>query len=386
MNGLILRLKKPKKNSKCLINLAHPFDYGFIIPRRFVYWSFVPIEIQSNILSYYKFDVNACLNFMKVSKSFKTHVEQLHIDIYEISLGICSKKYWLNKTLPPFIEMVYHFESFMPVARFNRKEILEVYCEGSLFPVFLHLFLCKRSCDGIEDYCWKCSRVRDRNFQALSVFDDVVLEQKDIYCQLGIDSEKIDFDVFLSYFGTSNSYPGRCESPQMIQYGGDVFILFVSVSLRVHLNVYYNCFLNFPLTLQDERYFIKKIQLFARDLCDIIWIANSNYCFKIFDKFKYINRSVCYNVDPEKPIKGPYCSKSKKRELKLLLLFLRILQIQIHKMFKTTMKKLESYMDKKHPNFRGKFYINRKNKLIHVGMDKSIFDQPQFRLYLWDCE
>ena len=55
-------------------------------------------------------------------------------------------------------------------------------------------------------------------------------------------------------------------------------------------------------------------------------------------------------------------------------------------MYKTIIKKLESYMDKKHPNYRGKFYINRKNKLIHVGMDTTIFDKPQFRLYLWDCE
>ena len=55
-------------------------------------------------------------------------------------------------------------------------------------------------------------------------------------------------------------------------------------------------------------------------------------------------------------------------------------------MFKTAIKKLESYMDKKHPEFRGKFYINRKNKIIHVGMDTVIFEKPQFRLYLWDCE
>ena len=55
-------------------------------------------------------------------------------------------------------------------------------------------------------------------------------------------------------------------------------------------------------------------------------------------------------------------------------------------MYKRTIKKLESYMDKKHPEFRAKFYINRKNKLIHIGMDTVIFEKPKFRLYLWDCE
>ena len=32
-------------------------------------------------------------------------------------------------------------------------------------------------------------------------------------------------------------------------------------------------------------------------------------------------------------------------------------------------------MDKKYPEYRAKFYINRRNKLIHVGMDSAIFDK-----------
>ena len=55
-------------------------------------------------------------------------------------------------------------------------------------------------------------------------------------------------------------------------------------------------------------------------------------------------------------------------------------------MYRLTMRKLESYMDKKHPQFRDKFYINRRNKLIHVGMDKVMFEHDAYRLYLWDCE
>ena len=141
---------------------------------------------------------------MRVSKSFKEHVELIHKDIYSISLGICSKKYWLNKTLPAFIEMVYHFESFANIDRFNRKELLEVYSEGSLFRVLLHMFFCKRSCDRVEIYCWKCSRVRDRNFQALTIFDDVILEERDIYSKLGIQNKQIDFDFFFQPTETVN--------------------------------------------------------------------------------------------------------------------------------------------------------------------------------------
>ena len=55
-------------------------------------------------------------------------------------------------------------------------------------------------------------------------------------------------------------------------------------------------------------------------------------------------------------------------------------------MFRTAIQKLQSVMDKKYPEYRAKFYINRRNKLIHIGMDKAIFDYNNFRLYLWDCE
>ena len=55
-------------------------------------------------------------------------------------------------------------------------------------------------------------------------------------------------------------------------------------------------------------------------------------------------------------------------------------------MYKTFIKKLESQMDKKHPDYRAKFYINRKNRLIHVGMDKALFSFENYRFFLWECE
>ena len=72
--------------------------------------------------------------------------------------------------------------------------------------------------------------------------------------------------------------------------------------------------MSIPLSLQDEKYFVRKIQLFVRDLCDVIWTANSNFFFVIFDKFKDLNRSACHDVDPDKPSKGPYTCPRKDRE------------------------------------------------------------------------
>ena len=43
-------------------------------------------------------------------------------------------------------------------------------------------------------------------------------------------------------------------------------------------------------------------------------------------------------------------------------------------------------MDKLHPEFRGKSFINRKNMNVHVGLDTVLFDYPKYRLYLWDVE
>ena len=55
-------------------------------------------------------------------------------------------------------------------------------------------------------------------------------------------------------------------------------------------------------------------------------------------------------------------------------------------MYKAAIKKLHSIMDKKYSEYRGKFFINRRNKLIHLGMDRAIFDNCNYRICLWGCE
>ena len=284
-----------------------PIDSGFIIPRRFVYWMNLPVEVQSKILSYFKFNVDHCLNFMRVCKSFKRHVELLHIDIYNISLGVCSKVCWRNKTLPLFNEMIQCFEMFTNVQTFDRYELMEVYTDGSIFRTFLHFFFCKLSCDGVDEYCSKCSHVRFRNFQNQTLYDDVLLAERDFESKLGLDNRIIDFDVFLLNF--LKYYKDRqnvCRRERVIQYAANVYILFVSTFIRINLNVCYDFFLELPLSLDDEKYFISKIQRFVRDLSNVIWELNVNHFFVVFDKFSELNRLVCYDVDVDKPLKGSY--------------------------------------------------------------------------------
>ena len=56
---------------------------------------------------------------------------------------------------------------------------------------FLHFFHCKRSCDNVKEYCKVCSHVRYRNFQKLCFYDDVILEQRDHYLELGLKIDQL---------------------------------------------------------------------------------------------------------------------------------------------------------------------------------------------------
>ena len=192
-----------------------------------------------------------------------------------------------------FNEMI---EMFSNIKTFCRHELVKVYTEGSIFRTFLHFFFCKRSCDGVTDYCFKCSHVRFRNFQNQVLFDDVILTERDFKSKLGLDNRTIDFDVFLSnYLKYRHNEEIGCRRERIIEYEADVYVLFVSTFIRINLNVCYDFFLKLPLTLNDEK-------------------LNVNHFFVVFDKFSDLNRSVCYDVSFDKPLKGPYKSLIEKKQ------------------------------------------------------------------------
>ena len=251
---------------------------------------------------------------MRVSKLFKQYVELIHKDISNFSLGICSRRRWINKTYPLFNELIFHLE-FLVVESFDKRLLLDLYSEGSLFRTFLHFFYCKRSCDEVYDYCFTCSHVRQRNFQNLNIFGDVLLAQRDFESKLGLDDRTVDFDVFLpNYLNFRDDEEGGCMRERVFDFAADIFVVFVSTFIRINLNLYYDFFLKKPLSLSTEKYFIRKIQFFIRDLSNVIWELNVNYFFEIFDKFSQVNRSICYSVPSFKPIKGPYEALLKQKQ------------------------------------------------------------------------
>ena len=179
---------------------------------------------------------------MKVSKLFKQHVELIHKDFLNFSLGICSRKRWINKTYSIFNTLIFDLE-FLVVESFEKQLLFELYSEGSLFRTFLHFFYCKRSCDEVDDYCHICSHVRQRNFQNLTIFDDVLLAERDFESKLGLDDRTVDFDVFLpSYLNFGHDEEVGCLRERVFDFASDIYIVFVSTFIRINLNLCYNFF------------------------------------------------------------------------------------------------------------------------------------------------
>ena len=264
--------------------------------KKFSYWAFLPFEIQQVILSYFKFDAESCFKFMKVSKSFKKHVEVMHSAILNVSLGLCSKKHWSNKVLPLYNDLLYSIDLFS--RSFEIDDALKLMDDGSLFKTFLHFFLCERLCDDVKSYCSLCSHVRPRNFSDLTLFDDVYLETRDFRSQLGIDDEVVSYEVFLrdSMIKSGSLDDGFCLREMPIDHPSDLFVLFVSIFIRVDLNLCLNFFLKKQMPIMTEKYYVRRIEEFVRDLACEIWYLNVNYFYIIFQNFEVLNRSICFYI------------------------------------------------------------------------------------------
>ena len=55
-------------------------------------------------------------------------------------------------------------------------------------------------------------------------------------------------------------------------------------------------------------------------------------------------------------------------------------------LLKMTIKKivpqLERHIFQEYPHFHGKFYANRRNNYVHLGLDKSLFSIEDFKIFL----
>ena len=53
---------------------------------------------------------------------------------------------------------------------------------------------------------------------------------------------------------------------------------------------------------------------------------------------------------------------------------------------KSIIKKLEKNIEQRHPNYEAKFYSNRRNNYIHLGLDRSLFSFENYKTFLKDID
>ena len=53
---------------------------------------------------------------------------------------------------------------------------------------------------------------------------------------------------------------------------------------------------------------------------------------------------------------------------------------------KLIVKKLEKHIEDIHPQYKAKFFSNRRNNYIHLGLDKSLFSYQNYNVFLKDID
>ena len=53
---------------------------------------------------------------------------------------------------------------------------------------------------------------------------------------------------------------------------------------------------------------------------------------------------------------------------------------------KLIVKKLEKHIENIHPEYKAKFFSNRRNNYIHLGLDKSLFSYQNYNSFLADID
>ena len=53
---------------------------------------------------------------------------------------------------------------------------------------------------------------------------------------------------------------------------------------------------------------------------------------------------------------------------------------------KSIVRKLEKHIESIHPEYKAKFFSNRRNNYIHLGLDKSLFSYQNYNLFLKDID
>ena len=122
------------------------------------------------------------------------------------------------------------------------------------------MLICVRSCEKVivsPAYCKLCSRVQDFTFNCKSSFQNIQVTSYGSTL-LGLDSNYIcDLDVFVSnaddYFKFFNLKNAHCSYFALFFYPGEIFAAFLSILMRIYVNLSLNFFSYLDLNICDEQ-------------------------------------------------------------------------------------------------------------------------------------
>ena len=138
------------------------------------------------------------INLCYVSKNMRNLVLNNFNQIFDLSTGFCTVKYWnvyietnCFALCNDIFTAKYFDEKFLDY-NFDFEEnyfrLVRDFRHMSLFSICLHFLRCTRSCDNKANYCRVCSRVREKFFMDCNAFSSLcVLMELICICKIIIE-------------------------------------------------------------------------------------------------------------------------------------------------------------------------------------------------------
>ena len=244
---------------------------------------------------------------------------------FELADGFGSQRRWnkfLGRTFNNLIgrllytDMIEDWTLNFLFKKFGKEIRNEIFHHLNLPSILFHFTICKRFCDRRPTKCMHCSRVGNLYdalwLPYLNHFDDIEISKDN--CSFFPQSMLVDLDVFKS---KANDYFQRystiryqrhwhCLFYKEIHFSDELFSTFCSHLVRLFLNTLFLAFQRFSLSDSCQEEFTREI--IAESIhffTNFIHQFNTEYFYELFDKFKDVNKSVCYSVTKESEF-GPY--------------------------------------------------------------------------------
>lgn len=278
--------------------------------------------------------VTAINNLLYVCRFTRAKILRSINFVFHLASSFSSQKRWQNILATSLKDI---FNSIMSISTLGGKwfincNVPKIFQNLRLniirhltFPsIILHFIKCIRSCDKAPNYCILCSRIEGEKWSSFeSSYEGLDLFKT--YCSLFESSMVLDLDVFMSkadeYFKYFRLNSKKCSFYQEFRYVDNFFSVFSSHLIRIFLSLTSSSLGDLCMFKSDEYKLLDVIVTEEVFLLTRFWHEiNIEYFYEFFDKFKYINRSYCFNIKKDKPEFGPYIQSAFDITLETILM------------------------------------------------------------------